>query len=96
MEFSVELSDRARRDIEEIAEFLTSNWSAKTKMDFLLALTKQMELISKMPYLYKASQKKIDVRECIMNKHTVIYYRVLSDSVEIITVQGTKQERTEF
>lgn len=66
MELTVELSERARRDIEQIADYLSKNWSERTKIEFLILLTEQMKLISTMPYLYKASQKQFSIRECVM------------------------------
>ncbi len=96
MELTVELSDRARRDIEQIADYLAKNWSERTKIEFLLTLTEQMKLISKMPYLYKVSQKQSNVRECVMNKHTILYYRVLDSTIEIITIRNTRQKPENF
>jgi plasmid stabilization system protein ParE len=96
MELTVELSERARRDIEQIADYLSKNWSERTKIEFLILLTEQMKLISTMPYLYKASQKQFNVRECVMNKHTILYYRVLEETIEIITIRNTRQKPEEF
>jgi plasmid stabilization system protein ParE len=96
MELTVELSDRARRDIEQIADYLAKNWSERTKIEFLLTLTEQMKLISKMPYLYKVSQKQSNVREYVMNKHTILYYRILDTTIEIITIRNTRQKPEDF
>lgn len=49
-----------------------------------------------MPYLYKVSQKQANIRECVMNKHVVFYYRVLDTSIEIITIRNTRQKPEEF
>lgn len=56
MALSVDLSDRARQDIEQIAEYLYDHWSEQVKLNFLVTLTDKMKLIGQMPYLYKASQ----------------------------------------
>lgn len=96
MELTVELSERARRDIEQIADYLSKNWSERTKIEFLILLTEKMKLISTMPYLYKASQKQFNIRECVMNKHTILYYRVLEETIEIITIRNTRQKPEEF
>ena len=96
MELTVELSERARRDIEQIADYLAKTWSERSKIEFLLTLTDQMKLISKMPYLYKVSQKQANIRECVMNKQVVFYYRVLDTSIEIITIRNTRQKPEEF
>lgn len=96
MELTVELSERARRDIEQIADYLSKNWSERTKIEFLILLTEKMKLISTMPYLYKASLKQFNIRECVMNKHTILYYRVLEETIEIITIRNTRQKPEEF
>lgn len=96
MELRVDLSDRARKDIEQIASYLSENWSEQVKMNFLVSLTNKMNLIGQMPYLYKSSQKQPDVRECVLNKHTVLFYRIAENSVEIITIRSTRQQSGEF
>ncbi|MCY7356072.1 MAG: type II toxin-antitoxin system RelE/ParE family toxin [Rudanella sp.] len=96
MALSVELSDRARQDIEQIAGYLSENWSEQVKLNFLVTLADKMRLIGQMPYLYKASRQEPSIRECVLTKHTVIFYRVTDQSVEIITIKGTRQRSGEF
>lgn len=96
MALSVDLSDRARNDIEQIAAYLAEHWSEQVKLNFLVTLTEKMTLISQMHYLYKVSQKQPNVRECVLNKQTVLYYRVGESSVEVITIKSTRQEPGEF
>ncbi|WP_084165743.1 type II toxin-antitoxin system RelE/ParE family toxin [Dyadobacter crusticola] len=87
------MSDRARGDIEEIAAYLAARWSEKAKLDFLLSLTQQIDLISKMPYMYRASASKSGVRECVMKKHTLIYYEIVNDDlIRILTIRNTRKE----
>ena len=81
---------------KNIADYLSKNWSERTKIEFLILLTEKMKLISTMPYLYKASQKQFNIRECVMNKHTILYYRVLEETIEIITIRNTRQKPEEF
>lgn len=45
-----------------------------------------------MPYMYRASARKPDVRECLVNKDTLLYYRIQEQEVEIITIQDTRQD----
>lgn len=96
MELNVELSDRARQDIEQMAAYLSEHWSEQVKLNFLLTLTEKMKLISQMPYLYKASQKQPDVRECVLTKQAVLFYRVGETSVEIITIRSSRQQPGEL
>ena len=91
MALTVDLSDRARQDIEQIAEYLSEHWSEQVKLNFLVTLTDKMKLIGQMPHIYRASQQQPDVRECVLNKHTIIFYRVTDSAIEIITIKGTRQ-----
>jgi plasmid stabilization system protein ParE len=65
-------------------------------LNFLVTLTDKMKLIGQMPYLYKASRTRPDVRECVLNKHTVLFYRVSDDAVEITTIRSIRQEPGEI
>ena len=96
MALAVDLSDRARQDIEQIADYLAKQWSEQAKLNFLVTLTEKMTLIGQMPYLYKASQKQSDVRECVLTKQTVLFYRVTETAVEIITIRSARQQPGEF
>lgn len=79
-------------DIEDISQYLQDNWSEKVKIDFLIRLTEQFTLISKMPLMFRASAKKPDVRECVMRKNTVIYYRIVEERfVQILSIQSTRR-----
>jgi plasmid stabilization system protein ParE len=93
MALKVRLSDRARGDIEEISSYLAENWSEKTKLDFLIRLTDQLKLISEMPYIFRASTTKNGVRECLLNKHTIIYYQVVNDqTIQVLTIRNTSRD----
>ncbi|WP_439559170.1 type II toxin-antitoxin system RelE/ParE family toxin [Dyadobacter sp.] len=92
MALNVRLSDRARGDIEEIASYLAENWSEKVKMDFLINLTQQMDLISRMPFMYRASASNPNVRECTMNKHTMIYYEIVNEElIKVLTIRSARK-----
>lgn len=92
MELEVRLTDRARADIEDIFKYLQENWPEHVKMDFLVRLNEQFKLIGKMPYMFRASPKRLGVCECVMNKHTIIYYRIVEERfVQILSIQSTRR-----
>lgn len=59
-------------------------------MEFLAALSEKVNAISQMPHIYIASRKKKGIRECVINKHTMLYYRVTPKAIEIVTIQDTR------
>ena len=91
MALNVRLSDRARGDIEEISTYLAENFSEKVKIDFLIRLTDQLTLISEMPFIFRASATKNGVRECVLNKHIIIYYQVTDKLIQVLTIRNTKR-----
>ncbi len=40
-----------------------------------------------------ASRKKKGVRECVVNKHVVLYYKLNADVIEIIAIQDSRRNR---
>ncbi|MDR6807694.1 addiction module RelE/StbE family toxin [Dyadobacter sp. BE34] len=95
MALNVRLSDRARADIEEIAEYLEQNWSAKVKMDFLIGITDKMEAISEMPHMCRESANQPGVRECVVNKHIIIYYRIVDNRlINVLSIRNTRRNNS--
>jgi plasmid stabilization system protein ParE len=91
MEYNVFLSERARLDIEETANYLSENWSEKVKMDFLVRVTENIQRIAEMPYLFRSSPKGNFIRECVLDKHHILYYRINDDTIEIITIRSSRE-----
>jgi plasmid stabilization system protein ParE len=90
MALNVIISARAEKNLDAIANYLSATFSEKVKMDFLAQLSEKVNAISHMPHMYRASRKKKDVRECVINKYTMLYYRVMPTAIEIITIQDTR------
>jgi addiction module RelE/StbE family toxin len=91
MALEVVISERAEKNLDAIVHYLSANFSEKVKMDFLAQLSEKVQAISQMPNMYRASKKKKGVRECVINKYTLLYYRVTSTAIEIITIQDTRR-----
>ena len=89
MAYEVLISTRAEQNLEEIAAYLEANWSATVKTDFLSTLAEKIAYISEMPYMYRSSLLKFSIRECTINQHCKMYYRVIQQTVEIITIQSS-------
>ncbi|MCU0340238.1 MAG: type II toxin-antitoxin system RelE/ParE family toxin [Spirosomaceae bacterium] len=90
MALEIEFTHRAEHNLEVILAYLEVKWSAKVKTDFLAKLSEQLFLISEMPFLYPASSVKKDIRRCVVNKHTAVYYRIEAERILVITIQDTR------
>jgi plasmid stabilization system protein ParE len=90
MALHIIISERAEKNLDAIIHYLSASFSEKVKMDFLAQLSEKVQAISQMPHMYRASKKKKGVRECVINKYTLLYYRVTPTTIEIITIQDTR------
>lgn len=96
MALDVIISNRAEQNLDEIIGYLRENWSEKTKLNFLAQLSEKINQIAKMPYMCRASRKKKGLREAVINKYIILYYRVSSQAIEIVTIQDSRKNSDEL
>ena len=92
MEFKITISERAKINLESVIEYLKTNWSDKVLKDFLKKLQKKTDLLRTNPFMFANSDIKVEVRKCLITKHNAIYYRILKNEVEIITIHDTRKD----
>jgi len=90
MSYTVSISERAKQNLEQVIDYLEANWSDKVLSDFLRKLHEQTELLKQNPFMYAASEAKPDIRKCLITKHNAMYYRILNDEIQIITIHDTR------
>jgi len=88
---TVHFSSEAEQQVEEIAAYLGENWSQQVKINFLALLSDKLELIGLMPQLYKKSERRPGLRECVVNKQTILYYRIESDEIEVVALLSARR-----
>lgn len=91
MTHKIRWTDRANADVDEIKKFLKKHWGDKIKRDFLADLYMRTSMISDQPKMFPETAKRNDVRRSVLNKHKLIYYRIETDFVEILSVSDARQ-----
>ena len=86
----VVITDTAKEDIEYIASFLQTNYSNKTKIDFLVKLSDKLLLIEAMPFMYAASINNPKVRRYVIHKNVVCFYEVSDTLIYILSVVDSR------
>ena len=86
MSKSIEWSPRSKQDYLNLLEYLQNEWGEKTIKKFDDRLQSILAHISERPEMYPASGKKEQVRRCVINKQTNLYYRIKEDKIELITL----------
>jgi plasmid stabilization system protein ParE len=84
-------SPRASSDYRNILSYILSKWSEKEALEYIQRIEQIISLIRKMPEMYKASRKGKNIRQCVVNSQTSLYYRIHKDTIEIITIFDNRQ-----
>jgi plasmid stabilization system protein ParE len=91
MSFTIIFSEKAKSNIEKIAEYLDEEWSENVKLKFLTDISKAVKQLAIMPFMFPSSDKMEGLRRCVVNRHTVLYYRINQEIIEVINIKGTRQ-----
>jgi len=90
--YKVIISKRAERNLDQLVNFLESNWSIRIRDKFLATLKEKVNQITKMPLMYQTSTKSKTIRRCVVTKQTTLFYQIKKDEIEIITIQDNRQD----
>lgn len=90
--FKIRWTDHALFELSETVKYLEENWTEKELIQFANAVDNTVEIISRHPEIYPVSNKKRKIRKAVVDKNNIIYYRVVKDSIQILSVFGTKQD----
>lgn len=77
---------RARKNFEELIEFLEHKWEAKVIIKLFEELESNLKLISENPLLFPEISHKKQIRRCIIRKRTILFYRINAShhSIELL------------
>ena len=90
--FKIQWTDHALSELSDTVKYLEENWTEKELIQFANAVDHTVEIISRHPEIYPVSNKKKKTRKAVVDKNNTIYYRIVKDSVQILSVFGTKQD----
>ena len=90
--FKIRWTAHALSELSDTIKYLEKNWTEKELIQFANAVDNTVEIISRHPEIYPVSNKKKMTRKAVVDKNNIIYYRVVKDSVQILSVFGTKKD----
>lgn len=90
------LSPLAEHKIALLLDYLESNWSAKSRTDFLTKLSKSFNQISNQPRSYPESTEFPNLYKCVVTKQTSYFYRITAEEIEVITLIDNRQDPDEI
>lgn len=90
------ISERAENNLDNIINYLLVEWNEKVKDNFIAYFRRNIKLLSVNPYIFQEYSKKKRIRTCLITKHNAMYYRIVKDTVEIITIHDTRRNPKVF
>ena len=89
--YKIVWSDFALDELQKTITHLEENWTEKELRKLAIRLENTLILISKNPFLFQASNIKLDLRRVVILKHNTLYYRLKKDTIEIISFFSNRQ-----
>jgi len=86
------LSKRASNKLNNLLEYLESEWSLKVKKDFVKKLDKSFIQIQKYPKSCPQTDFVQGLHMLVVTKQTSVFYRFNSNSITIITIFDNRMD----
>jgi plasmid stabilization system protein ParE len=83
--YEVRWTSFALGELSETINYLEENWTPRELQNFSSRLDHTLELISKNPLLFQESDEFIGTRRAVITKHNTLYYRIKSESIEVLS-----------
>ena len=93
MAYKLYWSEESVSNLEDILNYLESNWTAKEIENFKRLLTKNLELISIFPTIFPKSQYIPNLRRAVLSKQVSIFYQVIKEVIYITYLIDNRQSQ---
>ena len=92
MAYNLFWSEVALSNLENILNYLESNWSETEINNFKSLLIKNLELISIFPTIFPKSEFAPNLRRAVLSKHLSIFYKIIDESIYIAYLFDNRQD----
>ena len=92
MSLAIIFTDDAIDILISIVNFIEAGWGVKHGEKILTRTYKILDLISKDPYMYKASSIKEDIRIGIISRQTSFFYKIQENEIIILFFWDNRQQ----
>lgn len=84
-------SPLADDDLNNILEYLLSNWASAVAENFIDLIDNNIERVISNPRQFPLVYKTRKYRKCVITKHNTLYYKELDNSIMILRIFDTRQ-----
>ncbi|MEY4877166.1 MAG: hypothetical protein RL708_2315 [Bacteroidota bacterium] len=91
MEFKVILTKEAEQNYLEICHYIEQKFSEKEVFEFDQKLSEKLLLLSVRPYIFPIVSEKQQIRKCLINNLTVVYYQIENNTIYVLYLFDGRQ-----
>lgn len=92
MAYNLRWSEEAVKNLEQILNYLSENWSQKEVDNFKKRFKKQVTLIRQFPQMFPASSYNQKLRKSLLSKQTTIFFEIKDDTIMLVYIFNTYQD----
>ena len=90
MSYPVRYSKRAYMEYEEILDYVFKHFGADLALKVDQHFEEVIDNIAINPLLYPLSEKKNNLRRCVISPQTTLYYRFNGEHIELASFRGNR------
>jgi plasmid stabilization system protein ParE len=91
-EYKVFWSDEALSNLDSILHYLDTQWTEREVNNFKNRLSNQLDIITRFPTLFPASEINPTLRKAVLSKQTTLFYQLGDDTINIVYLFDTRQD----
>jgi plasmid stabilization system protein ParE len=91
MRIEVRFTEEAEKDLQDIVTYLEEVWNEKVVDEFISEIDEQIDRIAEMPYLFPKTEKRENVRKCLINKRVALFYKVTENIIFLLAFRSTRR-----
>lgn len=79
--------------LEQLLQYLTQQWSSKSKDKFLKKLDASIKALAENPEIFPASTIDPKLRKCVISKQSSLLYEIHTDGIFIVNLFDNRQDK---
>lgn len=90
--YSIKWSEDSVKDIQNIIQYLTDNWTEREIKRFFQRLERSISIIQIFPHAFPISPTNPSIRKCVNQKLNSIYYWIGETEITILSISDNRRE----
>jgi len=90
MAYPIRYSTRAYNEYESLLEYVAGKFGIAKAVEVDIYFENILGMIAINPYMFPYSNKRENLRRCVISPQTTLYYRFLGECIELVSFRGNK------